>query len=76
MAERREERSVLKGTIAKITYQDPERHYTVARLEVDGAEGVTVVGEIFPLDEGEEIRVRGLWRVHPCLLYTSPSPRD
>ena len=65
MAERREERSVLKGTIARITYQDPERHYTVARLEVDGAEGVTVVGEIFPVGEGEEIRVRGLWRVHP-----------
>jgi exodeoxyribonuclease V alpha subunit len=65
VAESREQRSVLKGTIARITYQDPERHYTVARLEVDGAQEVTVVGEIFPLDEGEEIRVRGVWRVHP-----------
>lgn len=65
MAEKRGERSVLQGTITKITYQDPEGRYTVARLEVDGAEEVTVVGEISPVGEGEEIKVSGLWRMHP-----------
>ncbi len=65
MTEKRDERSVLQGTITKITYQDPEGHFTVARLEVDGSQGVTVVGEIFPVSEGEEIKVSGLWRVHP-----------
>ena len=65
MTEKREERSVLQGTITRITYQDPEGRYTVARLEVDGSQGVTVVGEIFPVGEGEEIRVSGLWKVHP-----------
>ncbi len=65
MTEKREERSTLQGTVTKITYQDPEGHYTVARLEIDGTQGVTVVGEIFPIDEGEEIRVSGFWKVHP-----------
>ncbi|TAK09347.1 ATP-dependent RecD-like DNA helicase, partial [bacterium] len=49
----------------RITYQDPTGRYTVARLEVDGAQAVTVVGEIFPVGEGEEIKVSGQWRVHP-----------
>jgi exodeoxyribonuclease V alpha subunit len=64
VTEKRDERSVLQGTIAKITYQDPEGRYTVARLEVDGLEEVTVVGEIFPVREGEEIKVSGHWRTH------------
>ena len=65
MAERREEGSTLQGTIIRITYQDPEGRFTVARLEVDGSQEVTVVGEIFPVGEGEEIKVSGQWRVHP-----------
>ncbi len=65
MNERRGERSILQGTVTRITYKDPEGRYTVARLEVDGAEEITVVGQIFPIDEGEEIKVSGLWKVHP-----------
>lgn len=65
MAERREERSTLQGTVTRITYQDPEGRYTVARLEVDRSQDVTVVGAIFPVGEGEEIKVSGQWRVHP-----------
>lgn len=65
MAERREERSTLQGTVTRITYQNPEGRYTVARLEVDRSQDVTVVGAIFPVGEGEEIKVSGQWRVHP-----------
>ncbi|MFQ5683122.1 MAG: ATP-dependent RecD-like DNA helicase [Candidatus Binatia bacterium] len=65
MAETRDKRSNLQGTINRITFQDPDGRYTVARLEVDGSQEVTVVGEIFPLGEGEEIKVSGLWKVHP-----------
>ncbi len=65
MAEKLRERSVLLGTITKITYQDPQAPYTVARLEVDGVEEVTVVGGIFPVSEGEDIKVSGSWRMHP-----------
>ena len=49
VTEKKGERSNLRGTVTKITYQDPEGRYTVARLEVNGAEEVTVVGEIFPV---------------------------
>ena len=65
MAEKREERSVLQGTVTKITYQDPEGRYTVARLEIKDSQEVTVVGEIYPVGEGEEIKVNGFWKVHP-----------
>ena len=59
------DRSELKGTITRITYQDAQAPYTVARLEVDDVEEVTIVGGIFPVSEGEEIKVGGSWKVHP-----------
>jgi exodeoxyribonuclease V alpha subunit len=65
VAETLRERSLLQGTITRITYQNPEAPYTVARLQVDGVEQVTVVGGIFPVSEGEEIKVSGSWKTHP-----------
>ena len=63
--EKRNESSTLQGTISRITYQHPDTHYTVARIEIDGASSVTVVGVIFPVSEGEEIKVTGFWKTHP-----------
>ncbi len=65
MANDLREKSLLQGTITRITYQDAEAPYTVARLEVDNVEEVTIVGGIFPVSEGEEIKVGGSWKVHP-----------
>jgi exodeoxyribonuclease V alpha subunit len=65
VAETLRERSLLQGTITRITYQNPEAPYTVARLQVEGVEQVTVVGGIFPVSEGEEIKVSGCWKTHP-----------
>ncbi|HUK42110.1 MAG TPA: ATP-dependent RecD-like DNA helicase [Candidatus Acidoferrales bacterium] len=59
------ERSTLQGTLGRITYQHPETHYTVARLDSDGPASVTVVGALFPVSEGEEIKVFGRWKSHP-----------
>ncbi|MDH3444396.1 MAG: AAA family ATPase, partial [Deltaproteobacteria bacterium] len=59
------EKSFLQGTIGRITYQHPETHYTVARLDSDGGVGMTIVGTIFPVSEGEEIKVAGSWKRHP-----------
>ncbi len=59
------ESSTLQGTVAKVTFQNPDGRYTVLRLEVEGSHDVTVVGEIFPISEGEEVRVNGLWKMHP-----------
>jgi exodeoxyribonuclease V alpha subunit len=55
----------IQGTISRITYQHPESHYTVARLDEDGGPSTTVVGTIFPVSEGEEIKVIGAWKRHP-----------
>jgi len=54
----------IQGTISRITYQHPESHYTVARLDEDGGPSTTVVGVIFPVAEGEEIKVTGAWKRH------------
>jgi exodeoxyribonuclease V alpha subunit len=59
------QRSILQGIVRRITYQDKEGRYTVARLETDSFHEVTVVGEIYPIGEGEEIRVNGVWNMHP-----------
>ena len=65
MAEKHNDISSLQGTISRITYQHPETHYTVARLDEDGGPSTTVVGTIFPVGEGEEIKVTGTWKRHP-----------
>jgi len=59
------QKSLLQGTVARITFHSPQSHYTVARLEVDNGQLVTIVGEIYPLREGEEIKVSGFWNFHP-----------
>jgi exodeoxyribonuclease V alpha subunit len=64
VADKQNEINSLQGTISRITYQHPETHYTVARLEEDGGPPVTVVGTIFPVAEGEEIKVTGEWKRH------------
>src|SRR6516162_10599915 len=66
MPEKQSETTSIQGTVGRITYQHPETHYTVARLdEEDGGGGVTIVGTVFPISEGEEIKVTGAWRRHP-----------
>ena len=64
MAEKQDESASIQGTISRITYQHPETHYTVARLDEDGGPPITVVGTLFPVAEGEEIKVSGLWKRH------------
>jgi exodeoxyribonuclease V alpha subunit len=65
LTEKQNESASIQGTISRITYQNPETHYTVARLDEDRGTGITVVGRIFPISEGEEIKVTGAWKRHP-----------
>lgn len=65
MDEKQNEVTSILGTISRITYQHPETHYTVARLDEEGGPSTTVVGTIFPVSEGEEIKVTGAWKRHP-----------
>ncbi|MGH7846786.1 MAG: SF1B family DNA helicase RecD2 [Candidatus Binatia bacterium] len=55
----------LEGTITRIPYQNPEKGYTVARLEVNPSSSVTIVGQLFPVSEGDQLRVSGSWIKHP-----------
>src|SRR5690606_38848667 len=55
----------LEGVVARVTYRNPENHYTVLRLELTEGGLATVVG-LFPgVEAGERIRARGGWTVHP-----------
>jgi exodeoxyribonuclease V alpha subunit len=66
LTERKQEVSALQGTISRVAYQHPETYYTVARLEPEGAAAtVTIVGALFPVSEGEEIKAFGTWKNHP-----------
>ena len=65
LPEKRNTQATLQGAVKRITYQHPETHYTVARLEVDGISDVTVVGTLFAIAEGEEVKVTGCWKNHP-----------
>jgi exodeoxyribonuclease V alpha subunit len=65
MAEKQNETTSIQGTIGRITYQHPETHYTVARLDEQAGGGITIVGTVFPVSEGEEIKVTGTWKRHP-----------
>src|SRR5688572_27881635 len=66
----------LRGVVERITYQNPENGYTVARLaperagpEAAAAQGedrlVTLVGTLMDLTPGEAIDARGWWRNDP-----------
>ncbi|HUC99700.1 MAG TPA: ATP-dependent RecD-like DNA helicase, partial [Candidatus Polarisedimenticolaceae bacterium] len=59
------EKIAVQGTVHKITYHHPDTNYTVLRLDVENASGVTVVGGVYPVSEGEEIKVFGFWKTHP-----------
>ena len=59
------EKITVQGTVHKITYHHPDTNYTVLRLDVENAPGVTVVGAVYPVSEGEEIKVFGFWKTHP-----------
>jgi exodeoxyribonuclease V alpha subunit len=59
------EKIAVQGTVHRITYHHPDTNYTVLRLDVENAPGVTVVGGVYPVSEGEEIKVFGFWKTHP-----------
>lgn len=60
--------SELLGTIERITYQNPENGYTIAKMHAaDRPDLTTVVGPMPNLQPGESIRCFGKWKSH--LVY-------
>ena len=69
-------RRELRGVVERITYQNPDNGYTVARLSPEGRDAgsapgtaderlVTLVGTLPDLQPGEAIVAQGFWRNDP-----------
>ena len=56
----------LEGTLERLTFQNEENGYTVAKLIPKGKSyEVTVVGALTGVNVGESVRLRGIWSTHP-----------
>jgi exodeoxyribonuclease V alpha subunit len=56
----------LEGTLERLTYQNDENGYTVARLIPKGKSNeVTVVGTLTGVNVGEMLHLEGMWTSHP-----------
>jgi exodeoxyribonuclease V alpha subunit len=53
---------VVHGTLERITFQNPETHFTVGRLRIDGRRDlVAIVGTLVAVEVGEALRCEGRW---------------
>ncbi|WP_075074028.1 SF1B family DNA helicase RecD2 [Longilinea arvoryzae] len=56
----------LAGILERITFQNDETGYTIARLRQPGQNGeITVVGNLLGMNVGESVNLHGLWTLHP-----------
>ena len=56
---------VLKGRVERLTYQNPDNHYTIAKLKMPKIhDPVTIVGRLAGVFEGESLEVSGKWSAH------------
>ena len=56
----------LEGTLKRLTYQNEQNGYTVARLVTQGRnEEVTVIGSLAGVNVGSTLHLKGLWTTHP-----------
>ncbi len=56
---------IYEGTLERITFYSAATSYLVGRLGIEGEETVTFVGYFPTLQEGETLRLKGEWKVHP-----------
>jgi len=58
--------TTLSGRVLRITFQNPENGYTVAKLRPEGGGGeIAVVGKLPGVVEGQELSVTGRQVLHP-----------
>ena len=56
----------LKGRVERITFQNPDTHFTIARLLTDpDGHRVTILGHLLLSGRGETLEVSGQWGRHP-----------
>ncbi len=57
--------TTLEGHLERITYFNPENHYTVAKLKTSNTNSlVTVVGPMAAVRPGQTLRIKGSWVTH------------
>ncbi|MCP3875328.1 MAG: ATP-dependent RecD-like DNA helicase [Desulfobacteraceae bacterium] len=56
----------IKGVLERLTYQNSENHYTIAKLRIEKiSDPVTIVGHLAGVFEGQSLEVSGKWGTHP-----------
>jgi exodeoxyribonuclease V alpha subunit len=56
----------VKGILSRLTYQNPDNHYTVCKIQVPQIhEPITVVGHLAGVAQGESLTIEGKWISHP-----------
>jgi exodeoxyribonuclease V alpha subunit len=56
---------ILEGTLEHITFYSSETSYMIGRLKREGQGEITFVGYFPSLHKGENLRLKGEWKVHP-----------
>ena len=55
----------ITGALERITFQNRENHYTIARIKVaEASDSVTVVGHLAGVAVGETLKLKGAWTTH------------
>src|SRR5262252_176964 len=59
--------ATLEAVLERITYANDETGYTVARVSArgNGADLLTIVGNLLGAQPGESLRLQGRWKSHP-----------
>jgi len=56
----------IEGHLERITYQNEENHYTIARLSTGRSKNtITIVGFMAGISPGQKLRLSGSWENHP-----------
>ena len=64
MAEEKQEKTVIRGTVEDVIFRSPDSDYAVIEIDCEG-ELITAVGELASVSEGEEITAFGQFVSHP-----------
>ena len=58
--------TTLEGHLERITYYNPENHYTIAKVKTIKTHNlVTVVGSLVAVSPGQALKMKGAWETHP-----------
>jgi exodeoxyribonuclease V alpha subunit len=58
--------NTLEGCLERITYFNPENHYTIAKLKTSKTNNVvTIVGTMAVVNPGQTLKIKGIWETHP-----------